>query len=414
MSASVFPLRVPAVRVTQPLGEFYVVSLTAEVLLRLTYSDPLKVVEESDEAAPYQLRGTQREESRTKLREITRFIETTEAAFPNSIILGANYHESGESEDEIDKRWDVEFEADGCLKLIIPTAKRLANIIDGQHRLHGFEKATPKQLLMELPCSVYLDLPNPFQAYLFATINFNQKKVDRSLAYSLFGFNIDQEAPASWSPDKTGVFMARKLNTDDLSPFKGRIVIAAQNDEVLLRTDAADDGWVVSMATVVDGLLRLFSKNPKRDRDEMHRSPPAERTRNVLVDDGSPLRNLYLSENDVVIYTIAANFFTAAKQLFWDRAGERSFIYKTVGNQALFDVLKTIAREADQAKKISVSYFVGRLAPAEHINFADDFFQASGKGRNRLRRSILLRMGLDTLQDVDPLEKQGYERVGAL
>jgi hypothetical protein len=46
---------------------------------------------------------------------------------------------------------------------------------------------------MSLVCSVYFDLPRPFQAQLFATINSTQKRVDRSLTYELFGYNIVEE-----------------------------------------------------------------------------------------------------------------------------------------------------------------------------------------------------------------------------
>ena len=87
-----YPLEVPAIRILQPLGEFYVTSLSARVLLDLTFSEPLRVVEEEEKEMRVSLRGTQRPEKPRRLQEIARFIETTEAAFPNSIILAANYN----------------------------------------------------------------------------------------------------------------------------------------------------------------------------------------------------------------------------------------------------------------------------------------------------------------------------------
>lgn len=56
------------------------------------------------------------------------------------------------------------------------------------------------------------DLPLAYQAYLFATININQRKVDKSLAYEQFGYNLDDEEPESWAPDKLAVFFTRRLN----------------------------------------------------------------------------------------------------------------------------------------------------------------------------------------------------------
>src|SRR5262249_26339634 len=149
--------------------------------------------------------------------------------------------------------------------LVIPTNQKLASVVDGQHRLWAFDAATvPARQNMPLVCSVFLDLPNPFQAYVFATVNFNQRKVDRSLAYELFGFDTEDEPAQAWTPEKTAVFLTRRLNMDTDSPLRGRIVVSPQYDEDLGPSEA--DKWHVSTATIVDGLLRLFSRNPKNDR----------------------------------------------------------------------------------------------------------------------------------------------------
>jgi DGQHR domain-containing protein len=69
---------------------------------------------------------------------------------------------------------------DGCYTLEIPTPAKLGAIVDGQHRLFAFvQTKEPARLNMELLCSIYLDLPKPFQAQLFATINLTQKPVDK-------------------------------------------------------------------------------------------------------------------------------------------------------------------------------------------------------------------------------------------
>ena len=46
---------------------------------------------------------------------------------------------------------------------------------------------------MELLCAIFVDLPKPFQAQLFATINSTQKPVNKSLTYEMFGYNVDDE-----------------------------------------------------------------------------------------------------------------------------------------------------------------------------------------------------------------------------
>jgi DGQHR domain-containing protein len=94
----------------------------------------------------------------------------------------------------------------------------VAAVVDGQHRLFGFEAVSDERKKMPLACAIFLDLPTPQQASVFATINFNQKPVSKSQTYELFGYNLDDEPPESWSPEKLSVFIARKLNVDPQSP----------------------------------------------------------------------------------------------------------------------------------------------------------------------------------------------------
>ena len=306
---------ISAIEVSQPLGVFYVTKMSAATLLKITFADPLRVTSEAYSDDKYPLTGAQREENKRRLKAIAKFIETTEAAFPNSIILGANYTKDSEFIEDENRRWRIEYvDENDCLKLVIPTDEKLASVIDGQHRLNAFLYADENRLSTELVCAIYLDLPNPFQASIFATINFNQKKVDRSLAYLLFGMGLEDEIPEAWSPDKTAVFLSRKLNLDVNSPLHQHIIVAAQNDEILFKNKKSS--WAVSTATIVDGLLKLFSSNPQADKDKMYKVTVEDgRSRSLLVDvvDKTPLRKLYLDTNDLAIYTIVRNFFKAAK-----------------------------------------------------------------------------------------------------
>ena len=244
--AITYPITVPAISVTQPLGTFYVVSLPARVLLDTAYSDRLRAKRSLD-GESYELEGSQRGLLTPRLRDIGAYIATEESTFPNSIILAPNFDpETGEpvEDDESDKmlRWRInEIPTPGVGKgvsytLTIPTDAALAPIIDGQHRLYGFNFCNkPERLDTELVCSLFPDLPKPFQAFLFAIINSNQKPVDKSQTFELFGYNIEKEPPGNWSPDKLAVYFARKLNTESDSPLCGRILVAAENDFALTR-----------------------------------------------------------------------------------------------------------------------------------------------------------------------------------
>lgn len=393
-------LKIPALRLAQPIGIFYAASIPAEHLLHLCFADRLRAVPRD---VGYALEGAQRNLVNRRLREIGRYINTREAAFPNSIILAANCRSiDGTREDDDALRWHIEPATNGgYASLVIPTEKRLAAIIDGQHRLFGFTRAEPERREMHILCSVFLDLPRPFQAYLFATINSTQKAVDRSQTYELFGYNVENEPAEEWSPDKLAVFLARRLNTDPASPFSSRIRVSAENDLVPSRAEASSAGyWMVSMATVVGGIARLISTSPKEDADFLRTGRGADRKslEAKRPGDRSPFRELYTGTRDKLLYLAVVNFFVSAFSLAGrgDQETEKeSFLTKTVGIQALFDVMRDLAPTALEQRDFSQEMFREKLQPLAEIDFSHHGFkQASGQGRAIIRRVILLALGV--------------------
>lgn len=415
-----FPFSTPALQVTQPIGTFYVAALTAELLLEVAASDVASATLAPD-GVGYVLSATQRFIQDKRLNAIASYIERVDSAFPNSIILAANYDRFlGFDLDEVEaieeeqaegsgghatqpsrrsRSWTVTEDGEGRFTLHIPSADKLAAIIDGQHRLFGFAKTDPRgptrPLAMPLVCAVFLDLPKPLQAQLFATINSTQKPVDRSLTYELFGYNVSDEPEEFWSPDKLAVFFTRRLGTDAKSPLFRRISVAPKQDDAL-KSLIARRGWHVSTAVVVDGLLRLFSANPKRDANAMRTSKA--RPRSILrtgARDSSPMRDLFIDGNDALIYTFVENYLNACDRTFWASASPDSFIRKTVGVQALFDVMRKLAPGSLQARNARVQYFEEKLAPAGVIDFSDERFRVpSGSGRSLIRKTLEEATGL--------------------
>lgn len=395
---TIFPFKTKALQVVQPLGTYYVAVIPANVLLDVAFSDRLRARE--DDEAGYRVEGTQRGRSANRQPQIEDYIGRMDSAFPNSIILAANYEadtghirtaESSEDEDsKANTLWTIEENASGCYELTIPTSEKLAGIIDGQHRLDGFRNIkNPDRKNMELICSIFMELSKPYQAQLFATINSTQKQVDKSLTYELFGYNIDEEPEEKWSPDKLAVFLTRRLNTQEDSPLKGRISIAPKRDQGLTSLNASRD-WHVSTATIVEGILRLISSNPKRDTNAMLTTSPG--TRQILRSgpkDRTPMRDVYLTGNDALLYAAVLNFTKACHDIFWTNADRSSFITKTVGVQALFDILRLIVPSALEQKDLSAQYFQRVLSPAANIDFSNvQFKNASGSGRSLIRRTI--------------------------
>lgn len=420
-TAIAFPYRTKALRIRQELADCWVAALPAKLLLDVCYSDRLTAVHTGDPLKPYEVGGIQREYQEKRLQDIGRYIDRDDVAFPNSIILAANARpEDGLSEDAPDdqaiedaestvaggdiaashtigdRRWTIVTGIDGCHELLIPTSDKLAAIVDGQHRLFGFARAKEvERLEMDMICAIYLDLPKPFQAQIFATINSNQKRVDKSLTYEMFGYNIDDDEPSFWSPDKLAVFLTRRLGSDSDSPLKGRIVIAPKKDAELAALTGGS-GWKVSTAVVVEGIARLITSNPKTDANNLQ--TPRKVSRSEIRDrrtDRSPLREVYFEGQDLVLYTMVLNYLTACQKVFWVFAPTNSFIYKTVGIQALFDILRALAAEAFRTKVISVDHFRSILLPAGDLDFTEDRFRnASGSGRSIIRRAIEERIGL--------------------
>lgn len=411
MTKITYPLTVPAIRVEQPIGSYFVAVLPARVLLDVAYSDRMSATLNAD-GLGYRVDGTQRLKDPKRLTQITDYIDRSDSAFPNSIILAANFDqatgltedveaEDDEAQSEANANeaaktvWRIETGEDGCEKLVIPSAVKLAALIDGQHRLFSFANANPDRLDMELICAIFLDLPKPFQAQLFATINSTQKPVDKSLTYELFGYNVSEESAQHWTPDKLAVFLTRKLNTEDGSPLKGRVVVAPKRDAALMALNTSVD-WKISTAVVVEGIMRLYSSNPKRDTNEML-TPPIK-TRDQLREkakDKSPLREVYLDGNDAIMYALVLNFLKACQTVFWNKASPSSYIVKTIGVQALMDILRKISSDAYSGRDVSVGFFQNILEPAGAIDFAaDPFKNASGAGRSSIRRAIEQAIGL--------------------
>lgn len=395
----------PAIRVQQPLGNFYAFSLRADVLNKLTYSLPAKVRERleqetSESKGGYSIFGSQRAEKKTRLQEIASYIQTTDATFPNAIILAANYSQDGLFVEDPEQQWTAEEHGNGFWTVNIPSQSTpCASIIDGQHRLHAFQylPENAPERTMELLCVVFLELPTPYHAYVFATINFNQKKVDRSLAYELFGFDVDERPAQMWSPETLAVYLTRLLNTDEKSPMY-RSIFPAADSEAIFSQNIDGAGLVkISMATVVDGILRTISKNPQEDRNTVRRPQNKNSGRQSLgAIRNLPLRDFYVSGNDRAIYDILCNYFSAVATQVWAPAGKNSYLKKTVGIQAAFDVLREllVSREVSAAN-YSTAALEDLLAPCSELDPGGDKYQASGIGRSEIRRELKQAIGMN-------------------
>lgn len=131
------------------------------------------------------------------------------------------------------------------------------------------------------------------------------------------------------------------------------------------------------------------------------------------VQDQSPLRQPYLESNDLLIFTLTKNYFRAVSEILW-KTDNRSYIRKTVSIQALFDILRLTCPDAIAAKDVSEQFFLRKLAPCRSIDCADDFFQASGAGLQRIRNTLELKLGLKTLAEINEADRPACKRICGL
>ena len=406
-----YPKTIKAIKVQQPFGDFYVCSLSAKDIIYLSFSDPLRYDEDKN------LKGSQRKlDEKGRVKSITSYINGNDTAFPNSIIVSANYNEKGLIEEDEKLTWKFTPSKDEDIyEITIPTSTKLAAIIDGQHRINGFKEASlHRQEEMELLVAIYFDLPNPYQAYLFATINYNQKPVNKSLALEQFGYFTEITESNTWPPELLAVHLSKKLNIENKSPFFNHIKVAPQNDKFLLSKKPKDMDWLVSTATIVDGILKLISTNPKEDSNELRRLDDEKNRNKIERKDNTPLRYYYLKNNDLFIYKIIFNFFKVVEsELFEPAIGKTSYIMKTIGIQALFVILKEIlSKKLEIDKDISQDYFKSYIHNFKHVDFSDNFYTASGIGKSRIQNTILVALkfkNLDGIKNKDHIAE--YKRL---
>lgn len=388
-------LKIPAIGVKQPIGEFFLCSIPAAALLEVAYSIPATMKREGGLFSG--IFGNQRIKSKPRAKQIGAYIDENDSTFPNTIILSVNYRQDGQYEEDEALRWHATKGTDGYSYLTIPTASKLASIIDGQHRLEGFKSAIKKDRLnMELPCAIYINLPRPYQARIFATININQKRVDKSLAYELFGYDLNESNSDKWPPDMLGVYLARALEGQNNSPFKDHIRLALleeEDDSESKNVDQSEkDSWQVSVACLVEGITRLISEKPQFDQSSL--ASGAVENRAKLPHDNSPLRQLYIDGQNKTLLDIVIDYFKAVEHLLWNDRESGSFIVRTVGVLALFDVLLELLK----ANKLDLNDLqrstLTALSNAQGIDFSDDYFHASGAGRVRIRNVLKVLLGL--------------------
>lgn len=302
-------------KVTQPIGEFYLTVMSAYTLINKT------IINRRDEDG-----GIQRELNLGRMKEICSYIKEKDATFPTSIIVAAN--------SEIKE--NLKEESEGIFSLNIENVDYIGEIIDGQHRVQAFRGMKKSEIdKFELPVVLMFDLEEEGKAYVFSTINSKQVKINPSLIYDLFSLSSNR------SPQKTCHEIARLANKDIYSPFFERLKMLGKKE---IGTETLSQG------TFVKQLLPLISRNPD---DDLRKSKKNEE---LLKDKRLPFRDLFIDGKDEVIYKVLMNMFKAVRDTFLDE-WDNGMWTKTIGYGALLKALKEIYFIGVDNKDLSEEFF---------------------------------------------------------
>jgi DGQHR domain-containing protein len=352
-------IKFKCIEINQPIGTFYIGSIEAKDLWDISYADVRRIEERDVE----RLVGIQRPLVNSRVKEIKQYIGNIDATFPTSIILAI---------DSEDAEYD---DNKGIMK--IKNDKDVAKIIDGQHRIAGFEDYSGD---FHLNVTIFIDMDIEDQAMVFATINLKQTKVNKSLVYDLY------EYAKKRSPQKTCHNIAKLLNSKDDSPFKDKIKI--------LGTATGKPYETLTQATFVEQLINYISSDPNKDRDILKRGKKLDKE---LVDVDSKLiyRQMFNDERDAEIAKILYLYFQTISEKWHDAwyATEKNIILsRTAGFKAFMKFLRNITiylnKQGELIKKNEFEKIINKIN-LKDTDFSTDKYNPGGKGEADLYKDLL-------------------------
>lgn len=338
-------LRLPVVKVVQPIGEFYVGTLAAADLVAIADFD-IRKIQQGEGIESYL--GIQREISRTRVSEIREYVKGPDATFPTAVVIAVNEKSvslSPACEGTNHHFWMTlsNVVSDDPTEVIL--YRQIARVIDGQHRIEGLRLL--KDATFEVNVALFVGADIPDQAAIFSTVNLAQTKVNKSLVYDLF------ELAKSRSPEKLAHGAVVALNRVEGSPFHHRIK----------RLGTATEGRpneTLTQATVVSPLLRYLSGDTiqvLKDRQQGRRGgsfdPLTDQIPTKLI-----LRPFLLSYDETALADLMWNYFDAVRSKWeraWDGKIEHGMLNRTNGYNALMrffrDAYLSVASPGEIASK---------------------------------------------------------------
>lgn len=346
------------IEINQPIGTFYIGKMSSADIIHIS-----KVSQRDS------MGGHQRQLKNVRAKEIATYCTDPDATFPTPVILAVS------EEDFV----PIPSNEVGFVSFKYDESKKVAEILDGQHRIAGISVADDKAF--ELPVVVMFNLREEQKAYVFSTINGNQVKVDRSLIYDLFDLS---ETP---SPYKTCHYIARSMNSDPQSPFYKRLKMLEKRET---------SKQTISQNTFVTNLCQLISAKPQEDAIAL------KKNEELFDNPKYVFRKYFIRGQDEVILKILHNYFGAAAEVFsyeWNNPKE-FILTKSVGFEGLISALSSLVPKGEVKGDLSKQWFLlvfeklKLKLSIENMQLTSKYFSSSSQDAKRLSQMIVEAEGL--------------------
>jgi DGQHR domain-containing protein len=349
------PINVPAIKIRQRKRSFYIISMNIADLLEIACVDRRGINDSIKDPHGYQRILKER-----RLKDIGKYYDRTDACLPNAIIV--NFSHGFKIKKKLSRTFYF---------IEIPRIKYSAWVIDGQHRLYGFEKSEKKKP-MRILVSGYFGIPKKDQAKIFRTINDEQRKMDPSLVYDLLDFY-----PSS-AEDYHIHHIIKYLN--EHLPWEDTISMTGESDEKTL----------VKQVAFTYNLKKIYGKSKSKILIEKRVKKDGEK---------KSLYRIELNLKDLEI--LLAIFFAEIHSLFekqWE-AKRKYILTKSLGINGLLGLfpyallhmkkrmsIKDIGKKEAAARRVMHDY----LKHLKRFNFSSNRdFPGGFKGFDKLTKVLL-------------------------
>lgn len=381
----------PVMKVSQPIGDFYVGKMSAKDLIEISWFD-IRRLAGSDDLDSYL--GIQRTVSDDRVREISRYVQLPDATFPTAVILAvegrcAAIENLCPDTPDTDffrlslKNIPGEFGEDTTVLF-----RGIARVLDGQHRIKGLKESPINLEKFDVNVCVFVEADISDQASIFATVNLAQTKVNKSLVYDLLSYS------KSRSPERSCHTVTVTLDQSDKSPFYRRIKRLGVSTEGRF-------GEVLTQATVVKAMLPYITSDVMRDRaigKNGGQWPQSEEF------DSSKLifRNWFIQGNDETIALQMMHYFEAVRRRWpdaWGSVETGNMLPRTNGFRAFMSFLRPALNnsESDDNGFVKMSTFLKlfQRTSLSDGDFNTEKYVPGSSGERSLFRDLMAQTGLD-------------------